>query len=78
MSRTDGLVQVSVISSVLSMTIPRLAFYNTLRSSPSGRHFAEDNFECIFFKKEVWILIIVPLQFVPKGVIDKTPAHWLR
>ena len=53
MSQTFGLVQVSVISSVLSMMIPRLAFYNTLRPSPSGRHFAEDNFECIFFKKSM-------------------------
>ena len=36
-SQTDGLVQVSVIFSVLSMTIPRLAFYNTLRPSQNGR-----------------------------------------
>ena len=34
---------------------------------------AEDNFQCIFFKENVCILIPISQKFVPKGPVDKNP-----
>ena len=47
---------------------------NTLRPRQDGRHFAADNFKCIFFNENVWILIRISLKFVPKGPINNIPA----
>ena len=56
---------------------------NTLRPRQNGRHFADNIFKCIFFNENVWILIKISLEFVPKGPINNMPAlvpimtwHW--
>ena len=43
---------------------------NTLRP----RHFADDILKSIFFNENVWILIQISLEFVPKGPINNVPA----
>ena len=35
-----------------------------------ARHFADDNFKCIFVNEKFCILIEISLKFVPKGPID--------
>ena len=47
---------------------------NTLRPRQNGRHFPDDNFECIFFNETVWISIKISLKFVPTGLINNIPA----
>ena len=42
-----------------------------------GWHFAEDIFKCIFLNEDTWILINISLRFVPKGLINNTPA-WVQ
>ena len=34
----------------------------------------DDISECIFLNKSVWILINIPLKFIPKDPIDNIPA----
>ena len=36
----------------------------------NGCHYADDIFEYIFLKEYVWILIMIPPNFVPKGPIN--------
>ena len=51
--------------------------YGLFNSSPpgqNGRHFADDNFICIFVNENFCILIKMSLKFVPKGPIDITLA----
>ena len=40
----------------------------------TGRHFANDILECIFLEENIWISIIISLNFVPKGPIDSKAA----
>ena len=47
---------------------------NTLRPRQNGRHFPDDIFQCIFLNENVWILIKIPLKFVPKGPMSNIPA----
>ena len=47
---------------------------NTLRPRQNGRHFADDIFKCIFLNENVWFLIKISLNFVPKGHINQIPA----
>ena len=48
---------------------------NSLRPRQNGRLFADDIFECIFLKENVWISIKISLKFVPKGlIINNIPA----
>ena len=35
---------------------------------------ADDIFKCIFMNEKFFILIQIPLKFVPKGPIDNDPA----
>ena len=39
---------------------------NTLRPRQNGPHFADDIFKCIFVNENVWFLLEVSLNFVPK------------
>ena len=48
--------------------------FNTLSPRQNGRHFQDDNFKCIFFNKNVWIAIKIPLKFVTKGLINNIAA----
>ena len=48
--------------------------FNTLRSEQNGRHFATDTFRYIFLHGNVSILIMILLNFVPKGPIDNIPS----
>ena len=48
--------------------------FNTLRPRQNHHHFADDIFKNIFFDENVWILIIMPLKFLPKGPINNIPA----
>ena len=47
---------------------------NTLRPKQNGRHFADDILKCIFLNENVWIPNNISLKFVPKGLINNTPA----
>ena len=47
---------------------------NTLRPKQNGRRFPDDTFKHIFLNENVWILIEIPLKFVPKGPINNIPA----
>ena len=51
---------------------PWYPLINTLRPRQNGRHFADDTFKRFFLN--VWILIKIPLKFVPKGPINNIPA----
>ena len=51
-----------------------LFYLNTLRLRQNGRHFADDNFKCIFLNENVWIPIKISLKFVPQGPINIIPA----
>ena len=53
------------------------ASFLACNSSPpgqNGRHFTDDIFRCIFMNENVCILIIISLEFVPKGLIDNLSA----
>ena len=47
---------------------------NTLRPRQNGQHFPENIFKCIFLSSNVWILLKISLQFVPKVRINNIPA----
>ena len=47
---------------------------NTLRPRQNGRHFADDNFKCVFWNENVGISINISLKFVPKGQINNIPS----
>ena len=47
---------------------------NTLRPRQNGRHLADDIFKCFFLNENVWFPIKISLKFVPKGLINKSPA----
>ena len=47
---------------------------NILRPRHNGRHFPDDIFKCIFLNENAWILITIPLKFVPKGPINNIQA----
>ena len=47
---------------------------NTLRPRQNGRHFADDNFKCIFLNENAWIPIKISQKFVPQGPINNIPA----
>ena len=50
---------------------------NTLRPRQNGRHFADDTFKRIFMNESVRISINISLKFVPKCLINNTPA-WVQ
>ena len=43
---------------------------NTLMPKQNGRHAQDDNFKCISFNENIWILIKISLKFVPKCPIN--------
>ena len=47
---------------------------NTLRPKQNGCHLPDNIFKCIFLNENVWILIKISLEFVPKGPINNIPA----
>ena len=47
---------------------------NSLRPRRNGCYNADDIFNCIFLKENVWIPTITSLKFVPKGPINNIPA----
>ena len=56
---------------------------NTLRPRQNGHYFPHDIFKCIFLNKHVWILLKIPLKFVPEVQIKNIPEliqimawHW--
>ena len=50
------------------------SYLNSLGPRQNGRHFADDNFRCIFVNENVWIPIKISLKFIPKGAINNIPA----
>ena len=60
-----------------------MVYVNTLSPRQNGRHSADNLFKCIFLNENIWILINISLNFVPKGPINNIPAlvqiiawHW--
>ena len=49
-------------------------FINTLRLRQNGCHFTDDIFKCIFLNENVWILIKISLNCIPKGRINNIPS----
>ena len=47
---------------------------NTLRQRQNGCHFVDDIFRWMFFNENVWILLKIPTQVVPKVQINNIPA----
>ena len=47
---------------------------NPLRLKQNGRDFADGILKSIFFNEDVWILIEISLEFVPKCSINDIPA----
>ena len=47
---------------------------NTLRPRRNGRHFADDNFKCIYLNANILISNTLWLKFVPNGPIDNNRA----
>ena len=47
---------------------------NTLRSTQNGRHFADDNFKCIFLNENLRALLKISLNFVPEVQVNNIPA----
>ena len=47
---------------------------NTMRLKQDGRHFADNDFKCIFLNENVRISIDISLKFIPNGPIDNIPA----
>ena len=47
---------------------------NTLRPRQDGSRLPDDIFKCIFFNKNVLLLVKISLKFVPKGSINNIPA----
>ena len=47
---------------------------STAPPPPPPRHFADDDFSCIFMNEKFCTLIKISLKFVPKGPIDSNPA----
>ena len=47
---------------------------NTLRPRQNGHHFPDAIFKCIFLNENIWILIDISLNVVPKGAINNIPA----
>ena len=48
--------------------------FNTLRPRQNDCHFTDDSFKCIFLNENVWILIEISLNFVPRGEINTISA----
>ena len=61
---------------VCPLRLPRRL--NTLRSSQYGRHYTDDIFKWIFLSKNVWISIIIPLEFFFLEVQLTLFQLWLR
>ena len=51
-----------------------VTWFNTLRLRQNGRHFPDDIFKCISLNENLWILIEISLNFVPRGPINNIPA----
>ena len=53
--------------------VTEMESFNWSPSVQNGRHFAGDNFRCIFVYENVCIFIKISLKFNPKGPIDIEP-----
>ena len=54
--------------------IPLISLLTHLPLNKMATNLADDIFNHIFLNENVWILIEIPLKFVPKGLIDNKPA----
>ena len=55
-------------------SLKRMNWFNTLRPTQNGRHFADDMLKCLFLNENDWISIEISLRFVPNGSINNNPA----
>ena len=51
-----------------------IIWINSLWPRQNGRHFADDTFKRIFMNENIRISTNISLKFVPKGLINNTPA----
>ena len=54
--------------------IQGIFYFNTLRLRQNVRHFPNDISNWIFLNENVWILIKISLDFVPRGPINNIPS----
>ena len=63
-----------VCCSIYSHSQVSIIVINTLRPRQNGRHFADYVFKCILLNENVWILLQISLNFVPKGPVNNIPS----
>ena len=78
MKKAGPLLNIAFPGMKISMLKIRLSrdrlIFNTLRPWQNGRHLADDIFKCIFLNRNVRISIKISLKFVPKDLVNNTPA----
>ena len=57
-------------SLLMDICVTQYQWVNTLALGQNGWHFADYIFKCIFLKGNVFYLIRILLEFVPKGSVD--------
>ena len=60
----------------LHMTLEDVVIYlcfNSSRPGQNGRRFADDIFQWIFSKENIWCSIKISLKFIPRGAINNNP-----
>ena len=70
----DPIAMLIVISDIGRTLWNSAVKLNTLRLRQNDRPIADDIFKCIFWNKNIWILINISLKYVSKGPIDYIPA----
>ena len=63
-----------MVSLPTHICVARPQWVNTLRPRQNSRHFADDIFQRILLKENVWISIKLSLKLVPKSPINNIPA----
>ena len=69
----DGLPKLVSFNGVWFAT-PSAYSVDRLRPRQDGHHFPDDIFKYIFLNGNAWILIMISLRFVPKGIINNIPS----
>ena len=69
--RISNSIEISLVgqaSAILTFDVFMLmpCHFNTLRPRQNGGYFADDFLRCIFLNENAWILLKIPLRFVPR------------
>ena len=67
-------VWLHILQYVAAATVTIMLSINTFGLRLNGQNLPDDIFKCIFLNENVWISIMIPLKFVPKGLINNIPV----